>query len=322
MRRREFIGLLGGVVACPLAAHGQQPKKVVGVLGAQSTPSVVFPSLLKRLRELGWIEGENFIIEFRGAPTMDGMTELAAELVRMNVDIIIVGSSPGVEAASRATKSIPIVFSAHGDPVGTGHVASLARPGGNITGLSNLLTELTAKGLEVLKEAIPNAKQIGILWDPTAPAAHVASLKSIEIAATNMGLQVHKSPVQSAEDFDGALSAMAQAGVGAFVGVTSPLTVNKRVELARVALKYRLASIYSAKGNAEAGALISYGPDFHDMARRSADYVDKILRGANPADLPVEQASKYELVINLKTAKALGLTIPPTLLARADEVIE
>ena len=250
------------------------------------------------------------------------MTELAAELVRMKVDIIIAGSSPGVEAASRATKSIPIVFMAHGDPVGTGHVASLARPGGNITGLSNVLTELTAKGLEVLKEAIPGAKQIGILWDPTAPAAHKASLKSIEIAATNMGFEVHKSPVQSAEDFDGALSAMAQAGVGAFVGVTSPLTGNKRVELARVALKYRLASIYSYKGNAEAGALISYGPDFHDMARRSADYVDKILRGANPADLPVQQPTKYELVINLKTTKALGITIPPTLLARADEVIE
>ena len=174
MRRREFIGLLWGAVACPLAARGQQPKKVVGVLGEQSTPERRHADLLKRLRELGWIEGENFIIEFRGAAKLDRMTELAAELVQMNVDIIIVGSSQGVEAASRATKSIPIVFMGHGDPVGTGHVASLARPGGNITGLSNVLTELTAKGLEVLKEAIPGAKQIGILWDPTAPAAHKA----------------------------------------------------------------------------------------------------------------------------------------------------
>ena len=306
----------------PVAARAQQqPTKVLGMLQAQGLPKPYFQAFLSRLRELGWVEGQNIVIEHRWSPSADRVPELAAELVRMKVDIIFAPTSPQVEAARQATKTIPIVFSSHGDPVGAGHVASLAHPAGNITGLSNLLTELTAKGLDVLKEAIPNTTLVGVLWDPAAPAA-AAAVKSLEAAAANGGLRVHAAPVRSVEEFDGALSTMAQAGARAFLGVTSPLTFVRRVELADGALKYRLAAILSARANAEAGALMSYGPDFQDLTRRAADYIDKILRGAKPADLPVEQASKYELVINLKTAKTLGLTIPPTLLARADEVIE
>jgi putative ABC transport system substrate-binding protein len=276
---------------------------------------------VKRLRELGWVEGENLRLEVRGHPTLDGMTELATEFVRANVDVIYAPNSPQVEAASRSTKTIPIIFSAHGDPVGAGHVTSLSHPGGNITGLTNMLTELSAKALDVLREAIPDIKQIGVVWDPTSPAAGVASVNVAETAA-NMGLQVHKAPVRSADVFDTALQALAQANVGAFVAINSPLTFNRRAELAEAALKYRLASMSSAKDIAEEGALLSYASDLEYLTSHAADYVDKILRGAKPADLPVEQVSKYLLVINLKTAKALGLTIPPSLLARADEVIE
>jgi putative ABC transport system substrate-binding protein len=199
---------------------------------------------------------------------MDRMTELAVDLVRMKVDVIFAPASPQVEAAKRATNTIPIVFGAHADSVGVGHVASLARPGGNITGSSNLLTELTAKGLEVLKEAIPETTRIGILWDPTAPVAHFATLESVEATAMKMGLQVHRAPVRSADEIDGALTTMAQAGLGAFVGVTSPLTYTSRAQLAEAALKYRLAGIFSARENVEVGALLSYGPNFDGLARR------------------------------------------------------
>ena len=320
MKRREFIALAGAAAAWPSSVNAQQPRKVLGVLRGVPDPKYL-QAFLARLRELGWVEGQNILIEVRWDPNPDHLHEFAAELVRMNADVIWAAASPQVEAARKATKTIPIVFAAHGDPVGAGHVTSLARPGGNITGLSNLLTELTAKGLDVLKEAIPNTTLVGVVWDSTAPAA-VAAVKSLEASASNSGLRVHMAPVRSAGEFDAALSTMAQAGARAFLGVTSPLTYNERVQLSEIALKYRLAAIFSARGNAEAGALLSYGPDFEDLSCRSADYVDKILRGAKPADLPVEQASKYVLVINLKTAKALGLTIPATLLARADEVIE
>jgi putative ABC transport system substrate-binding protein len=319
VRRREVISFLG-VVVWPLIARAQQQPKLLGVLRGVNDPKYL-QIFLRRLRELGWSDGQNILIEVRWDPNPDRLPELAAELVRMNVDIIWASSSPQVEAASKATKTIPIVFSAHGDPVGAGHVASLARPGGNITGMSNLLPELTAKGFDVLKEAIPDMSLVGVLWDPTAPAAASAA-KSLQAIASNSSLRVHMAPVSRPELFGDAVSSIAQAGARAFLGVTSPLTFNNRSQLAELARRHRLASIFSARGNAEAGALMSYGPDFGDMTRRSADYVDKILKGAKPADLPVEQASKYELIVNLKTAKALGITIPPTLLARADEVIE
>ena len=320
MKRREFMALVAGAAGWSFGVRAQQPKKVLGIVGSDKNSFIqVF---LRRLRELGWIEGQNIHVESRFSPTSERMAEAAADFVRMKVDVIFAPASPQVEAAKQLTTTIPIVFAAHGDPVGIGHVASLARPGGNITGSSNLVTELSAKGLEILRETIPKTVQIGILWDPTAPAANFATIETVVGTATKVGFQVNRAPVRTADEIEGALSKMAQAGVVAFVAIASPLTFNSRSQLAELPLKYRLASVFSAKENVAAGGLMSYGPNFDDLARRGADYVDKILRGAKPADLPVEQASKYELVINLKTAKALGLTIPTTLLARADEVIE
>jgi putative ABC transport system substrate-binding protein len=307
-------------MACPVA-RAQEVRKIVGVLQALAPPSPYFHAFQNRLRELGWVEGQNILIELRWDPSPQRQRELAVEFVQMKVDVIYAPASPQVEAARLATDTIPIVFSAHGDPVGAGHVKGLSHPGGNITGLSNLLTELTSKGLDVLREAIPGTSLVGVVWDATAPAA-IAAVKSLEGTAAKSGLRLYLAPVRSREEFDGELSRMAQVGVRAFLGVTSPLTFNARVQLSELALKYRLAAVFSSKDNAEAGALMSYGPDFEYLTRRAADYVDQILRGAKPSDLPVEQASKYLLVINSKTAAALGLAVPSSLLARADEVIE
>jgi putative ABC transport system substrate-binding protein len=225
-----------------------------------------------------------------------------------------------VEPARQATKTIPIVFANHADPIGTGHVASLSRPGGNITGLSELATDLDAKAMEVLNEAVP-AKRIGVLWNPTTPS-QVPGLQSVKAAGEKLGLALHMVSATRADDFDVALASMARESVGGVFVVPSPLTLMQRAPLAELALKHRLPTIFGARENVEAGGLMSYGADRDDLVRRAALYIDKILKGAKPADLPVEQASKYQLVINLKTAKALGLEIPPTLLGRADEVIE
>jgi putative tryptophan/tyrosine transport system substrate-binding protein len=273
------------------------------------------------LRELGWIEGQNLTVEYRGAPTIDRMTELAADLVRLKVDVILAPATPQVEAANRVTKKIPIVFSNHANPVAAGHVSSLAHPGGNITGLSNLMTDLTVKGLQIVNDAFPSATVIGALAEANHPLAQV-TMKALEAEASNLGLRVHTGLARSPDEFEVILSTFKQAGITAFIAWSSPLTWNGRDRLAASALKYELAGVSSAREMAESGLLMSYGPYYLEMFRRAADYVDKILRGAGPADLPVEQASKYELLVNLKTAKALGLAIPPPLLARADEVIE
>jgi putative ABC transport system substrate-binding protein len=239
----------------------------------------------------------------------------------MNVDVIFAPSSTFVEAARQVTTSIPIVFAVHADPVGLGHVASLSRPSGNITGLSMLLTELAAKELEMTNEAVPSATRIGVLWNPSTPS-HPRALQAIEAAGEKLSVELRMVPARTLEDFDGAFSTMTREGVGAFLVVASPLIVAERVVVARLALKHRLPGMFPFKENVQAGGLMSYGADRDDLYRRAATYVDKILKGVKPADLPVEQASKYQFVINLKTAKALGLEIPPTLLARADEVIE
>ena len=239
----------------------------------------------------------------------------------MNVNVIFAPSSTFVEAARQVTTAIPIVFAVHADPVGLGHVASLARPGGNITGLSMLLTELVAKELEMIKEALPRATKIGVLWNPTTPS-HLRALKAIETGGERLGVELFMVPTKTREDFDEAFSTMAREAVGGFVVVASPLIVAERVALAQVAVEYRLPGMFPFKENVESGGLMSYGADRDDLYRRAATYVDKIIKGVKPADLPVEQASKYQLVINLKTAKALGFDVPPTLLARADEVIE
>jgi putative ABC transport system substrate-binding protein len=267
------------------------------------------------LRDLGWVEGKNIVIEFLWADGVRQLPELAAELVQMNVDVIFAPSSTMVEPARQATKTIPIVFSNHADPIGTGHVASLPRPGGNITGLSELASELDAKELEMLKEVLPRATRIGVLWNPTTPS-HTPGLDSVKAASQKLGLALHMASAATADEFEAALASMAQASVDGFLVVPSPLTVMQSARLAELALRFRLPGMFSAKENVEAGGLMSYGVDRNDLARRAALYIDKILKGAKPGDLPVEQASKYELVINLKTAKALGVEIPPTLLAR------
>ncbi len=306
----------------PLPAVGQTPAKIprLGVL-ALAPPLPSYEALRQGLRELGWIEGQNIIVEYRFSEEVDRLPDLAAELVRLKVDVIFASSSMQVEAARRATKTIPIVFAVHADPVGIGHVASLARPGGNITGLSALLTELAAKELELLKSALPHVTRFGVLWNPTSPS-HPPALKSVEAAAEKLRVQVYMVPARTVDEFDGAFAMMTRERVGAVLVVASPLTYLQRARLAELALKHRLPGISMFRENAEGGALMSYGPDLIDMHRRAATYVDKILKGAKPADLPVEQASKYELVINLKTAKTLGVTFPQTILFRADKLIE
>jgi putative ABC transport system substrate-binding protein len=323
MRRRDFINGIVGSTAWPLAARGQQPAKIarIGFLGPAAVQSNRVKALRAGLRDLGYVEGKNLVIEFRWAETVEQLPELAAELVRMNVDVIFASSSTMVEPARQATKTIPIVFATHADPVGIGHVASLARPGGNITGLTMLLTDIVAKDLEVFKDALPQASRIGILWNPTTPS-HPPALKAVKAAGTTLEVSLHMVPASTVEDFDGAFAAMTRENLDGFLVVASPVTVLQRARLAELALAHRLPGVFADKGNVEAGGFMSYGPDNGDLTRRAALYIVKILNGTKPADLPVEQATKFELVVNLKTAKALGLKISESFLLRADEVIE
>jgi ABC-type uncharacterized transport system substrate-binding protein len=323
MKRRDFITLVGGAAAnWPFAVRAQQRAKLprIGFLGL--VPEFIAEEGLRAgLRDLGFIEGTNIVIEWRWAQSVEELPALAAELARMHVDVIFAPSSTYVEAARQATTTIPIVFAVHADPVGLGHVASLARPGGNVTGTSMLLTELAAKGLEVISDALPRARRIGVLWNPTTPS-HPRALQAVEAAGEKLGLALLKVPARSLEEFDGAFATMTEERVGGFLAVASPLVVGQRGPLAALELKYRLPGMFPFKENVVAGGLMSYGADPYDLYHRAAVYVDKILKGAKPADLPVEQASKYELVINLKTAKAMGVTVSPGLLARADKLIE
>jgi ABC-type uncharacterized transport system substrate-binding protein len=326
MRRRDFIaGIAGSAAAWPLAAHAQQSATVSRIGFLMFDPGSSYAdrgeALRAGLRQLGYVEGKNIIIEFRLAKTVNQLPELAAELVRMNVDVIFALSSTEVEATRQATKTIPIVFGTNADPVGLGHVASLARPGGNITGLTIILTDLVAKQLEILKEAVPQATRIGVLFSPAAPS-HRPAVQAVKTAGEKLGVQFVMVPVQTVEDFEGAFSTMSREHVGGFLAVAAPVFGSNRARLADLALKHRLPGIFGNKENVEAGGLISYGADFNDMVRRAATYIDKILKGAKPADLPVDQASKYELVINLKTAKAIGLNLSEAFLLRADKVIE
>jgi putative ABC transport system substrate-binding protein len=326
MRRRGFITMMGGsAVAWSLAARAQQSAKSwrIGYLGfgpASSWTSQV-DSLRRGLRDLGYIEGKNIVIEFRWAERADQSFDLATQLVRMNVDVIFAPASTQVEPARRATNTVPIVFAQHADPVGLGDVASLSRPGGNITGLSMLLTELSVKELEILRETLPNAVRIGVLWNPTTPS-HPTAVKAVEAASEKLGVQLVLAPAGTVSEIQEAFSTMSRERVSGVLVLSSPLYTAQGALLAEFQMKHRLPEIFATRGNVDAGGLMSYGADIDDLYRRAAVYIDKILRGTKPADLPVEQASKYLVVINLKTAKALGLTIPPTVLARADEVIE
>jgi ABC-type uncharacterized transport system substrate-binding protein len=264
---------------------------------------------------------QKIVIEFRWADGVQQLPELAAELVRMNVDVIFASSSTQVEPARQATKTVPIVFANHADPIRIGHVASLARPGGNITGLSTIRTDLAAKELELFKQIVPHATRIGILWNPTTPS-HSPALSAFQAAGEKLGIQLRLIPAATVEEFEEAFASMTRETVGGFVAVASPLTNLQPARVAELALKHRLPGMFGTKANVEAGGFVSYGPDSNDLYRRAAIYIDKILKGAKPADLPVEQASKYQLIINLKTAKALGLQLPERVLALADEVIE
>jgi putative ABC transport system substrate-binding protein len=326
MDRRAFIGsLAGGLPAVPVAAEAQQAGRVpqIGYLSYGSPAEAVnrVGALKIGLRDHGYVEGKSIGFVFRCAETAERLPELAADLVRLKVALIFAPTSTEVDAARRATKTISIVFAGHADPQGVGHVASLARPGGNITGLSLLLTEIVPKQLEIMKQALPHMKRIGVLVTVTA-ASHRPAMHAVEATAQRLGVQVLTVPVRTPEDLDGAFAMMVRERVNGFLALATPLIRAQRAVLAELSLKHRLAGMFGPKECVEAGGLMSYFSDQEDITRRAAAYIDKILKGAKPGDLPVEQASKYELVINLKTAKALGLTIPPSLLQRADQVIE
>jgi putative tryptophan/tyrosine transport system substrate-binding protein len=324
VKRREFISLLGGAAAAwPLAARAQQAGKIhkVGYL-SPSLPSVYFPVLFDDLRELGWIEGKNVNFEYRFAENrLERLPELAAELVRLNVDVIVAVGTLGPLAAKRATTTIPIVMLSAGDPLGTGLVDSLARPGGNVTGMSLMVPDLGGKRLELLKELLPRLSRVAVLWNAANPYPAIV-FKETQAAGRTLGIEVHSLEVRGPDDLDGAFAAARQQHPDALISVEDPLTFTYRKRIADFAVAEQMPSFHGFSEEVKAGALISYGANQPDLIRHAAGYVDKILKGAKPADLPVQQPTTFELVINLKTARALGLTVPPTLLARADEVIE
>jgi|SoiMethySBSTD1v2_1073268.scaffolds.fasta_scaffold148062_2 ABC-type uncharacterized transport system substrate-binding protein len=326
-RRRFLLTSLAGAFAVPLAAGAQQAGKVyrVGILGDKATDAnetVRWQTFRAGLRERGWNEGVNIRIENRWVEgNAARLPELAADLVRLKPDLIATYGSFFTGALKAATSSIPIVFIAHADPVGTGHVASLARPGGNITGMAVLQTELGPKGLELLHAVVPAATRIAVLWHPGTPSA-VPGLKALEEPARQLALQLQPIGARTAEELEGAFSTMTRGGAQALLVFSTPPFITARQRIAELAIAHRLPTMVQGKQFVEAGGLMSYYHNPEDTWRRAATYVDKILRGAKPADLPVEQVTKLELVINLQTAKALGLTIPPSLLARADQIIE
>jgi putative tryptophan/tyrosine transport system substrate-binding protein len=325
MRRRDFISLVGGsAVAWPLAARAQQTGKVptIGFLGANpSIDSNRIAAFVQRLRELAWIDGHNLAIEYRwGEGRNERNAENAAELVRLKVDVIVTEGTPSTLAAKQATAVIPIVFAAAGDPVGTGLVASLARPGGNVTGLSSQTAETAGKRLELLREIVPGLGRLAIMGNVGNPLS-VLELGEAQAAARALGLEVTTAELRRAEDISPAFDALKGRADALYVCV-DPLVNTHRIRINILAVAARLPTIYLFREYVEVGGLMSYGPNNLDLFRRAANFVDKILRGAKPADLPVEQPTKFDLVINFTTAKALGLTIPEPFLLRTDEVIE
>jgi putative ABC transport system substrate-binding protein len=328
MDRRTFIGGVAiGLVAAPHSAGAQPARKVhrIGYLGVTSPSSAArsIEAFREGLRELGWIEGQNIVIDYRFAEgRFDRLPDLAGELVRLKVDVIAAGATPGPVAAKNATGTIPIVMIMAGDPVGVGLVASLARPGGNVTGISySVGVENTSKALELLKEAVPKARLVAVLSNP-ANQAHALVIRDVKVAAGSLGVPLHFLEARGPHEFDGAFAAMAKQRVGALLVAPDGVFLLQRARLADLAAKNQLPSMHGQREYVEAGSLMSYGPSAVAAYRQGALFVDKILKGAKPADLPVEQPTKFELVINLRTAKALGLTIPQSLLLRVDEVIQ
>jgi putative ABC transport system substrate-binding protein len=326
MRRRDFItGIAGSAAAWPLAARGQQPAKLptIGFLGA-STPSAAsqwVAAFVQRLRELGWVEGRTVAIEYRWAEgRTERFSEIAAELVRRKVDVIVTWGTATALAAKQATSIIPIVFTIVGDPVGSGLVASLARPGENVTGLSTQHADSAGKRLELLREMVPDLRRLAIMVNVGNPGP-VQETRDVEALARRLNVEVAEMDIRGAEDIAPAFAAI--KGKAQALYVTADVLFNtSRTHINTLALDARLPTVHGFREIVAAGGLMSYAANYLDLFRRAADYVDKILRGAKPGDIPVEQPTKFDLIINLKTAKALGIEVPPMLLARADEVIE
>jgi len=323
--RRDFVTLLGGAAAAwPLAARAQQPGKVptIGFLGANPLiESERVAAFVQRLRELGWIEGRTVSIEYRWAEgRSEGYAENAAELVRLKVDVIVTSTTPPSLAAKRATAVIPIVFAAANDPIGTGLVASLARPGGNVTGLANQMSDTSGKKLEFLREVVPGLRRLAIMVNAGNPGS-MLDMSEAQATARRLGLGVTTSEIRRAEDIVPAFEALRDRADALYLCPDALLNTN-RIRINILAVGARLPTMHGHREYVEAGGLISYGPNLANQFPRAADFVDKILRGAKPADIPVEQPTNFQFIVNLTTAKALRLDVPATLLARADEVIE
>jgi putative ABC transport system substrate-binding protein len=329
MERRRFIEVIaGGLLAAPLAAEAQQAAKIarIGYLAGSLAGAPHMPEAFRQgLRDLGYIEGRNVVIEYRDAEgKLERLPALAAELVALKVDVIVAGNTRAALAAKQATRTLPIVFTNASDPVASGLVTSLARPGSNVTGLSNLAPELVGKGLELLTQAVPGVSRVAVLWQPGVLGGRTDKdmLKEADVAARALGVRLQVVEARGTDDFDRAFSEMTRARADALTVLGSTMFLIERRRLADLAARHRLPTAFPWREGVDAGGLMSYGMDFPDLFRRAATYVDKILKGAKPGDLPVEQPTKFELVINLKTAKALGLTIPQSVLGRADQVIQ
>jgi putative ABC transport system substrate-binding protein len=329
VHRRDFLIAAGALLAAPLAAEAQQAAKVarIGYLSPNLAASPHQQEAFRQgLRDLGYVEGRNLAIEYRDAEgKAERLPALATELVALKVDVIVTGGgTPTALAAKQATKTIPIVFAGVADPVTSGLVTSLARPGGNVTGSSNLTPELVGKRLEQLTQTVPGVSRVAVLWQPGGLGERTEKdmLKGAEVAAPAVGVRLQFVEARGPENFDRAFSDMTKARAGALTVLPSNMFINERRRLVDLAAKHRLPTVYGLREFVDAGGLMSYGPNLADLSRRAATYVDKILKGAKPGDLPVEQPTKFELVINLKTAKALGLTIPQSVLAHADDLIQ
>ena len=323
--RRIVAALAALMLLAGSLGAAAQPGKVHRIGFLWDGPDV-FPDSIEAfrrgLRDLGYVEGRNLTIEYRwahGKP--ERMRELADELVRLKVDVIVAPSSVYTSAAKQATSTIPVVFVSHADPLRSGHVATLARPGGNVTGLSLMMTETNVKSLELFKEVVRKASRVAVMWDPATPS-HGPGLKAIESAAPPLGLQVQSVPVRSPAEYEAAFAAMVRERADGVLVLSTPMFIADAPQLAELALARKLPSLFGPKNHVAAGGLMSYSPDRRELFRRGAVFVDKILRGAQPASMPVEQPTKFELVINLRTAKSLGLVISPAMLARADEVVQ
>jgi putative tryptophan/tyrosine transport system substrate-binding protein len=325
VKRRQFITLLGGAAATwPLAARTQQAGKVarIGYLSPGSA-SVRTDAFRQGLREHGYVEEKNILIEYRFAEgNFDRLADLAAQLVQLKVDVIVAEATQASLAAKDATRTIPIVMLIVADPVGSGLVASLARPGANITGTPSMTAEVVGKSLQVLKEAVPKASRVAVLWNPNNVVAQAKMLRETEVAAAVLEVQLQLVGVRGPGEFDSAFAAITRGDASALLVLADPILVLHKTRIVDFAEKSRLPAMYGNKEYVAAGGLMAYGSHAADIFRRTATYVDKILKGAKPADLPVEQPTRFEFIINLKTAKTLGFTFPPSLLARADEVIE